>query len=581
MPDPTLDVSRNPQARGLAGSRFAWFAAAFFAVTSILMTWPLAADLSAQYTSRQDFYLNLWILDWVARWLTEPGLALFHTDALYHPVGTGLASQDLTLVQTIAVAPLTLAHGPVVAFNALVLLSFWLAGFAAALWIRALTGDAAAGLFGGAIYTFAPYHLLYIPQLGMVAIGFIPLFLLADLSYSRAPTMWRAARAGLALAVVGLGAWYYGVLAGLVALVFSGARIARGGRSGRARVLACEGAYWAACGLVLAPVVFEMLPAFLDQPALSGSEEHAGIGLIMPAFKGTPSTVALWSFLGFVPLAFAALGVRPLRRSAVPLCLALVFLVLSLGESMSLGGLRIPLPYAWLQALPAVGAVRFPDRFFLMTQLGTAALAGLGLVMARRRWALPPAAVAAIVLLPLAEFWPGPLTGVHPQGAPPVPALSEVAPGAVLHVPTTFTHLDGEQMAHQVGHRRPIVGGYLMRRDPDRVQTLRNQPGLGPLIGGPGGLADDLAGQLREAGIRYVCVQRAPWVAGASDPPAAVMAPFSLAGRPFLRQRLFPVYTRHEALAQRSTGWERLLEARLGPPIGQTERSAVFEVPGL
>jgi hypothetical protein len=369
------------------------------------MTWPLAADLSAHYTSRQDFYLNLWILDWVARWLTEPGLALFRTDALYFPLGTSLAAQDLTLVQTIAAAPLTLAYGPVVAFNALVLLSFWLAGFAAALWIRALTGDAGAGLLGGAIYTFAPYHMLYMPQLGMVAIGFIPLFLLADLSYTRAPTSWRAARAGLALAVVGLGAWYYGVCAGLVALVLSGRRIARAGASGRVHVALCECALWATCGLVLAPVVVQMLPAFLDQPALAGGDERAGMALIMPGFKGTPSTVALWAFLGFVPLALAALGARPLRRSAGPLAMALVFLVLSLGESVTWGTIRISLPYAWLQVLPAVSAVRYPDRFVLMTQLGLAALAGYGVVEIRRRWRPSRASVAALILLPLVEFW--------------------------------------------------------------------------------------------------------------------------------------------------------------------------------
>jgi hypothetical protein len=429
------------------------------------------------------------------------------------------------------------------------------------------------------IFSFAPYHLLYIPQLGMVAIGFVPLFLLADLSYSRAPGPWRAARAGLALAVVGLGAWYYGVCAGLVALALSGRRILRAASSTRSRVLRLECVYWSVCAVALAPAVLEMLPAFLDQPALAGGDERAGIGLIMPEFKGTPSTVALWSFLGFVPITFAVLGLRPWRRVVGPLLMALGFLLLSLGESVTLGSTRIPLPYAWLQALPAVGAVRYPDRFFLMTQLGTAALAGYGLVAVRRRWAPSrPAVVAALVLLPLVEFWPGSLTPVHPGDGPPLPVLSAAEPGAVLHVPTGFTHLDGEQMAHQTRHHRPIVGGYLMRRDPDRVRALQGAPGLGPLLGPPGPLPDELVGLLAEAGIGFVCVQRAPWIHGAADQPQAVTGPFSLSGRAFLAQRLFPSYGRHAMLPRLSPRWEKLLEAKLGAPIGSTEHGAVFRV---
>jgi hypothetical protein len=555
--------------------RFAWGAAAYFALTSVAMTWPMAVDLTAHYTSRQDFYLNLWILDWVARWLTEPGLSLFWTQALYHPLGTSLATQDLTLVQTIAAAPLTRLCGPVVAFNALVLFSFWLAGFATALWIRALTGDSAAGLLGGAIYTFAPYHLLYIPQLGMVAIGFVPLFLLADLTFTRAPSAGRAALAGLALAVVGLGAWYYGVCAGLVALVLSGARIVRAGAA-RARSLRLEAVYWLTCGLALAPVVLQMLPAFVGHPALEGGEERTGMALIMPAFKGTTSTVALWSFLGFVPLALGALGVA--RRTAVLLLMTLGFLVLSMGESLSVGGVRITLPYAWLQALPAVSAVRYPDRFFLMTQLGAAALAGFGLVALRRRLSLRPAAVGVVMLLPLLEFWPGPLPSVHPDAWPPVPALATAPPGAVLCLPTAFSHMDGEQMAQATVHHRPIVGGYLMRRDLDLVRSMQHVPGVAALLEAPAPLSDAIVDQLAEAGIRYVFLQKAPWVMAPDVRPHALLAPFCVAGRPLLRQRLFARYARHGLLAATAEHWAPLLEAALGTPLATTDRGAVFEV---
>ena len=47
----------------------------------------------------------------------------------------------------------------------------------------------------------------------------------------------------------------------------------RDGPPSRARTLRLEGVYWLTCALALAPVVLEMLPAFLDQPALTGGEE--------------------------------------------------------------------------------------------------------------------------------------------------------------------------------------------------------------------------------------------------------------------------------------------------------------------
>jgi hypothetical protein len=59
------------------------------------------------------------------------------------------------------------------------------------------------------------------------------------------------------------------------------------------------------------------------------------------------------------------------------------------------------------------------------------------------------------------------------------------------------------------------------------------------------------------------------------------MLPFSLAGRPFLRERLFPDYARHAQLPGLAAAWEPLLEARLGPAIDVSERGALFEVPGF
>lgn len=120
---------------------------------------------------------------------------------------------------------------------------------------------------------------------------------------------------------------------------------------------------------VLAPIVIRILPAYVGQAHSTGGAERAGMGLIMENFKGTPVTIALWAFCGFTTLLLAVVGSLSARR--VPGLMALVagFFVLSLGQSLSLGDVKIPLPYALLQDLPVVSAIRFPDRFFVMVQL--------------------------------------------------------------------------------------------------------------------------------------------------------------------------------------------------------------------
>lgn len=564
----------------LRRASFPLLSALFFGLVTVAMTWPMAAALGDHYTSRQDFYLNLWILDHVAEVVSDGRIDFYRSEMIYHPVGTGLESLPMSLVQTLPAVPLTLAFGPLVAFNLLVLISFWFAGFAASLWIRSLCGDSVAALMGGVMFSFAPYHYLYIPQIGMAAIGFLPLFFLADLWYSRQGGCARGLLAGGALGLVGLGAWYYGIIAGLAAVVLSVVRLARkDGLPTRDRVLS-EACYWLGCLVVLAPVVLRILPAYVGQAHAEGGAERVGMGLIMESFKGTPVTVALWSFCGIATLALAAVGCLSKRRVAGLMALVVGFFVLSLGMRVSFGELSIPLPYAVLTNLPVVSAIRFPDRFFVMVLLGLAALAAFGAQRLLVRVEHKPWICALLIALPLAEFWPGTLQGVSAPADVPVPAAGEGHAGAVVHLPLTYKHLDGETLYHQTRHERAVAGGYLTRPDPGVVARLMRDPALGAFAGRPADILPvDLAQRLRDSGIAFVCVHRRPAVAGAEVEDASMLGPFSLSGGSFLRQRLFPVYGQLRAMREAARRLEARLTERLGEPSAVTDQAAVYEVP--
>jgi hypothetical protein len=558
--------------------------AIFFLFATLVMTWPMALAPGAHYSGRQDFYMNVWNLWWVARAFTESGVALFHTPLLHFPDGAGLEVQPLSLAQSIPAIPLTLALGPVKAFNLLVMLSFWFAGWSASLWTREVAGRNEAGLVGGAIFAFAPYHYTYFAQLNLVCVGFIPLYLLAALHLGRKPTAARATLAGVALAAVGLGSWYYGVIVGMVAVVLSAVRLFGGPRESRQARAGIEALHWVSCLILLAPVVARILPSFVGAEYLE-APATSGMGLLMERFKHTWATMSLWSYAGLVTLSLAAFGAVAWRRSRALVGMVAFFFVLSLGARLTLGPVSVPMPYALLEKFPVLDAMRYYDRFFVLCQLGLAALAALGVsrVLDRveeRRASWKPAVAAVLLILPLAEFWPGGLPSTTVDVTLPVPVERAGDEGAVMAIPTYFKHWDGEMMFHQVRHRRPVVGAFITRRDRALPRRFREDSAIGPLLGKPpSSLGGDLSVQLGREGFSHVYVQRRPLANGTPPEVHGVYGPLSIFGRTYLRQRLFPTYPSHADMAERSAAWEEALRPILGPAVAENSLASVFRVP--
>ncbi len=572
------------------GGRFALASAAFFALASVAATWPLAARPGALFSSRQDAYLNLWNLDWVSRAVLGDA-PLLRTDRLLHPVGLGLESQPLSLLQTVAAAPLTASAGPEVAFSVLAVLSFALAGWAACLWAARATGDGLAGLVAGAVFAFAPLHWVYLPQLNLAATGFVPLWFLAALALRRRTSPARGALAGVALALAGLSSWYYGLAVGLAAAGETVLRLARCPAPERRARLVAWTAHWVVAAALLAPLVGSLLPAFAGAPASWGTERE-GLAPFVPDFRGTGVGVALPALVGWGALLLAAAGlVAPgVARATAPRGLrtglglvALVFGVLSFGSALELGGVRVPLPYAAVAELPVLRSARYPDRFFVVALLAVAGLAGLGAADLRRRLSGPAARIAgaALVLLPLAEAWPG-MVRLEPS-APDLPFPAGAAAGAVLHVPTTLRNLDGEAMLYQTRHGRPIAGGYRTRGRDALEDERRADAAVGPaFLRRPPELGADWVAALRASGFAWVALQRRAWIEGAPGAPSApsVVGPFALdGGRELLRRRLWPHYPLHDRLPESEAAWRPALEELLGPPRGSSDTYLLFEVP--
>jgi hypothetical protein len=131
----------------------------------------------------------------------------------------------------------------------------------------------------------------------------------------------------------------------------------------------------------------------------------------------------------------------------------------------------IPLPYAALfYALPGFAAVRVPSRFAVMVALALALLAGIGALLAVRRWGTTPkrrmAVVALVVALALVDTLSHPLP-MHPQ-----PRATELdtflarraeGPVITLPMPTYQNEADGalevSRMIAGLTHGLPMVNG--------------------------------------------------------------------------------------------------------------------------
>ncbi len=107
-----------------------------------------------------DPTVNMWSLAWWPHALFH-GLNPLVTNALFAPDQINLAAGTSTLCPLAGIlgAPLTLAFGPIVSYNLLMLASPVLAAFFAFLLCRYITRNFAASLFGGYLFGFSTYVL--------------------------------------------------------------------------------------------------------------------------------------------------------------------------------------------------------------------------------------------------------------------------------------------------------------------------------------------------------------------------------------------------------------------------------------
>jgi len=577
--------------RAPGGLRALLLAGLLYGVTTVALTWPLALGPRSMLAGHpgNDTWNHVWGFWWIGqevlvrhRW---PGW----TDLIAWPDGGALYFIDT--FNGLVTLPLQAIAGPVATHNAVFAGSIWFSALAAWALARHVARDAAAALVAGVTFGFCP-HILAQAHNGIsesLNIGWLALYTLALLRLLEEPRLARGLLAWGALGACGVFNWYYGLFAGFITVVVVICRAWRQplpwGRIGRAAVFGAvfvgpllAAALWALKGSMDAPdALVDRDPEFVWRSLLYHNMTDLQC-LFRPGRFYSPDLRALYGedllivvYIGWAAIALAGvalLRVRPWRRLAPWLTVALVFGIFSLGPYLyvfgdypQVAGRRVPLPFlAFFEALPLFSRISHPFRFVVGVELGVALLAALGLaswLRGRRRLVAWPAGILAAGLV-LAETWccsPAVLPVAHaharlPEGYQAI--IEDPEPGAVLDLPIAFPLLERAVYNwYQVHHGRPIpytlneplppglrhnqLARFLLDLEASRARLLpRTLPDLELVVS-----------------ARVLARQRYRWVV--------------------VHDRLYPELKRQQVTA--------LLNALLGPPTHEDGELTIYRVP--
>jgi len=471
VPSPLFPVPSVKRLRLHAG----WPLLAYLAL-SLLLTWPLVAQLGVRLPGLGDALLQTWVLAWNAHILrTDP--AAYWQSPLFYPYPDTAAYNDQHLVQSLVGAPLIWATGnPVLAYNVLVLLSFALTGWAVYLLALDLAAEAAPsappaalawGAFvAGCAVTFSAYRMAHIEQLNLLQTAWL-IFALFALRRLLRPLdarggRWRdALLLGLCAGLQVATAVYYGFFAGAVlgayVLLWAGWSLWRRVRFAAPlpwAVLPRLGVAGLLAALIGVPLLLPYLGLYRTLGIVRSPAELENWSAPLRAYVSVPATNWLYAPLGeavvdsgemvlFPGLALTGLGLLALgmgvndRRRGVAGMGDRLFLGLLAGAAMLLSfgtalrlvrygePLPLPMPYPLLYSyVPGFGSLRVPARWGWLVTLALALLAAVSLarLLARLRapWRhLLGAAAVGLILIEQVAF-PLPLSQPVLGAVPPI-----------------------------------------------------------------------------------------------------------------------------------------------------------------
>jgi hypothetical protein len=533
----------------------AFLAFVYFAILSVIMTYPLIARMGSAATAPGgDGGYFIWLVSWYQKALFQLKISPFFAPFLNYPQGWDLATTDITPAMVALALPGSLLFSPSWGYNFSMLLSFILSGWAMYLWVKHLTDDVWAGLVAGTIFAFLPFRMAHfiVGHLSLMGTQWFPFYfwglfdLLKQEKFSWKPILM----AGIAAGLIGLTSPYYVYMTILMSGVFVFGFILFKGYKRLKHAVFWKGLL--AFGLLAAILVgLSMLP-YIRLNSQNGLETRPVD--YMNRYSASPTDFVippikhfLWGkwiddtfnpeiyhestlYIGavaFVLMVIAWIKRRQLRHPellGIAILVAAGGFVLALGMQLHwLGRIVVSLPrflqpifhhtdlptiylpaYYLYRYLPLFSKMRVMMRFGLFTLIFTSLMAGLGAYSLTKSASVKVKRWVALGLLVLVfvDFYPGVLKEIRQIPSRPVDTWLAAQPntGALAQFP--FDEESSQsQVLYTMVHQKPFLGGDFNANQPEQYTHI--QPIMQKF---PSRESVDL---LRQLGVTYVMVDSA------------------------------------------------------------------------
>ncbi len=482
-----------------------------FLAAAAVVTWPVVRHLATGVPGNlTDSLENSYVFSWDAHALLRQPLHLFDAN-IFYPQRLTLAYSENVLGLAVFVAPLYwLTHNPILIVNVATLALYAVGGYSTYLLVRELGSSRGPALVAGLAFMGAPYRVLVIQHLTVLATHLMPLAFLLLLRIERevaSPTRrarsgpsprWRLPRLGRLSLVLGLVvalAVWSSINGGVITLAGIGIwavweLATRRRQAPRILVPSLAGVV---LGLVLSlPVLVPYAILHRIHPEFSHSlAEVVGYSAspsdyLVPALKsGGPGVHSvyvtmmhrfgprssnphifetglfpgLFLTLSYLAAACAAASAVVRRRTrahgrpwtrhfALFSLVALGGFVLTLGPKAGRRPSGFPLPYDLLYRLVPAGAIRVPVRFFVLVLFGMAVAMGVVLAAARPR--LRTALVGLSLLALGLDMVHAPFSILRPPPITNVNRMTAETTGGILALPTTEWDASGTVMISSI-----------------------------------------------------------------------------------------------------------------------------------
>lgn len=237
-----------------------FLALAVFVILALAMTYPLVFHAADHVPSDlSDPLYNIWIMDWNIHQFSAGLKNFWNTNIFFPHTGTYFYADGLLALSLLG-APVSLLSGnPILAYNVLFLLSFFLCAAGMYFLVRRLSASRPAAFLSALIFAFIPYRFAHISHLELLYFVWMPFCFLFLHRFFENPSWGNLSGIGFFFVLQVYSCAYYGqylaLFAGLFILYFA----LKKGFFRRADFWAKMGLLFFLCSAALLPYVYPFI----------------------------------------------------------------------------------------------------------------------------------------------------------------------------------------------------------------------------------------------------------------------------------------------------------------------------------